>query len=388
MSSRVFLTLTIALAAATTRADALVAFRPAATIAGSLVTLGDVADVRSTDVVSGQQLPTIILGPAPAAGRETVITFEVVRSRLMAAGVNLSEVEFSGPSSVTVSGAEATPVRPGRRPRPQPPAGDVRMRAERAVSAAVRRYLASKGVASAVVEFNLPEAENAEVSAAESRGFEVTGGDAPWTGPQTFLLRFLDAAEQVREVRIGCVVSQPPLVLAARQALPKGHVLRPDDLVWKRAETDSEACAATDPRQLVGRETQQSIRTGQPIPTDAVRTLPLVRGGQFVTVTSRRPGVAVQRVMKAKDDGGIGELVSLTTLEDRKTVLARVTGLQEAEVVDPRGGRTALEGQGTAPPEMEVEPPPTGIEPAAVYAPRVRVNPTRPLSVPDGSADE
>jgi flagella basal body P-ring formation protein FlgA len=395
MTPRVVLILTIAFAAVRADAGALVALRPNASVTEGLVTLGEVADVRGSDPATSQKLSTIILGPGPDAGRETTITFETVRSRLMAAGVDLADVEFSGSSSVAVRGDSnvAVPM-PDRTPRSA--SHDVRGRAERAVAAAVRRYLATKlGAGSLAVTPQVPEGEMGAVAAAEAHGFEVTGGTEPWTGSQTFTLRFLDAAEKVRQVQVACVVSQRPSVLAARYALPKGHVLGPDDLVWKKAETDTDATCATDPAQLLGHETQRPVRAGHPIPRDAVRSVPLVRNGQFVTVTSRRPGVAVQRVMKAKADGAAGETVPLLTLEDHKTVLARVTGLTEAETIDPATAASQ--------PSMTHEPPadqgtiiPAEYQPAlpaasrqtAADAPRVFVNPSQPLSVPAGPVGE
>ena len=154
----------------------------------------------------------------------------------------------------------------------------------------------------------------------------------------------------------------------------------------------------------------EALRTGQAIPLDAVKALPLVRNGQFVTVTSRRPGLAVQRVMKARADGVAGEVIALQTLEDRKTVLARVTGLQEAEVIDDSiapttGPKIERQTAGIAGPAI---PPPVTTADALVEAtggpilpvlhqlaaepvrevpsdrPQVFANPTKALSVPNG----
>lgn len=390
MSLRALFILAIGLATARAQAGALVALRPTASVADGLVTLGDVADVRGSDAAQSQKLSAIILGPGPDAGRETTVTFETVRSRLMAAGVDLADVEFSGSSLTSVRGGSNAATTPAPERSPRGPSRDVRKRAESAASAAVRRYLTSKlGSQSVAITAQVPDAEAEAIAAAESHGFEVSGGATPWTGPQTLTLRFLDAGERVRQVQVSCVVSQRPSVIAARHALPKGHVLRPDDLVWKKAESDSDATCATDPAQLLGCETQRPVRAGQPIPADAVRSIPLVRNGQFVTVTSRRPGVAVQRVMKAKSDGTTGETIAVLTLEDHKTVLARVTGLQEAEIVDPAAETpqhaVAQEpaGQGSVVMPSDHERPSSATPQARADATaRVFVNPSQPLSVP------
>lgn len=386
MIARTLLTASLGWAAASAQAGTLVAFRSHAAVTEGVVTLGDVADVRSSDPAAGQKLSAIILGPGPDTGREALFTFETVRSRLLAAGVNLAETEFSGPSSVAVRGSSDLREATDRRPEPVPT--DVRDRARRAAAAAVRRYIASKGAAGGLaIELRLPESELSTV--ADAAGIEVAGGVPPWTGTQTYTLRFLDTTERIREVRAVCAISERPSVLAARHALPKGHLVRPDDLVWKTAEDDAEAACATAPDQLLGRETQQSVRAGRGVRVDSTRAVPLVRNGQFVTVTSRRPGLCVQRIMKAKGDGTAGETIPLLTLEDRKTVFARVTGLQEAEVVDPATA-TAAEAASArvndnpAGPAADPAFGPATQRPAAGGDPRPRVmtNPSQPLSVP------
>lgn len=394
----IILALTFPLAAHAAGAGVLVAFRTKATATGPLVTLADVADVRSTDLADGQRLSTVILGPAPAAGQNLPLSFETVRSRLAAAGANLADIEFSGPTTVAVYGPLPATTSLPQYPKSRPTSAETKRRAVQAVAEAVRRYLASKaGLPSAAVQPQIADGEFVPIASAESGGFDVSGGAAPWTGTQTFTLRFLDADEKVREVRVSCTVSPRPSVLAAKHAIPKGQVVRAEDLVWKKAESDADAACATDPAQLVGREVQQPIRSGQSIPADAVRVVPLVRSGQFVTVTSRRPGIAIQRVVKAKGDGAAGEVIPLLTLEDHKTVLGRVTGLQEAEIIDgpaPQpagavGNDSSVIPASDSPPTRNVASSeiPAARPIAAADGPRVLVNPSQPLSVPSAGTE-
>ncbi|MBA3315840.1 MAG: flagellar basal body P-ring formation chaperone FlgA [Planctomycetota bacterium] len=374
-------------------AGVLVAFRDQATVERSLVTLGDVAELHSTEPADAQRLSAVILGPAPAAGRESPITFETVRSRLLSAGLDLADIQFSGPATVTVMGLKAASNRVSmpRTSRVAPPAAKSRI--EQVVVEAIRRYLAvqSRG-GSFEVSANVADDTAHLLATAETRGVDVSGGRAPWTGRQTFLLRVIDTAEKIHEVRVECLVSARPSVLATRQALPRGHVIGPDDLVWKKAESEAEAGCVTDPKELLGRETQQPLRSGQAIARDAVKTLSLVRNGQFVTVSSRRPGLAVQRVMKARADGALGEVIALQTLEDHKTILARVTGLLEADVVDKvneqphrpiieTGESVAASAGSLLPVAYEDE---ANAQPSILTSDthRMHVNPTQPLSVP------
>lgn len=383
-------------------AGVLVAFRDKASVASSLVTLGDVAELHATDAADEQRLSTVILGPAPVPGRDGTITFETVRSRLLAAGVDLAEVEFSGPASVPVS-VVATPSEGAS--RPDQLGSDTASRVEQVVVQAIRRHLATQsGGESFDVSATLTAEATQLLASAVTRGVDVSGGQAPWPGQQTFRLKLLDASDQIREVQVACNVASRPSVLAAKRALPRGHVIGPDDLVWKKAETNAEAAGITNPQELLGHETQQALRAGEPIRRDLVKRLPLVRNGQFVTVSSRRPGLAVQRVMKAKADGAFGEVIAFQTLETHKTVLARVTGLLQADVIDaadaasPKSPRARDERIAGAPsiPHQELSSPQESIprqdlnRPAAAMndMPRVYVNPVHPMSVPVSMVEE
>ena len=391
-------------AASLAEAGVLVRFREAATIDGALVTLGDLAQIDSTEPADSQRLEAVIIGPAPPAGRDAVIAFETVRSRLLAAGVDLSMLEFSGPANIAVSvDAVETETQPSTARQSVPL--DARQRAEQAVTDAIGRYLSMRTAGgSFAVTANLNAADSDALLIAATRGTDVAGGEPPWIGEQVFTLRFVGSSDGIRELRVPCTVAARPSVLVAKTSLPRGHLLRPDDLVWRRAESDAEAACVTEPRELLGKETQKPLRAGEAIAHDAVKSLPLVRNGQFVTVTSRRPGLAVQRVMKARSDGIAGAMIPLVTLEDHKTVMARVTGLQQAEIVEqisPAAGTApqnpssgagtilTLEHQADANPQInpaKATTAPAG-EPATREAtkselPRILANPSRPQSVP------
>ncbi len=319
------LTTAFVLAAASLgEAGTFVTFRPQATVAGTVVTLADVADVRGDDPTTQARLNGLLLAPAPAAGGKLRLGFDAVRARLAACGADLGEIEFGGASETVVSPPDA--ARPPRESKPRPA--------------------------------KTPPVPPAP-TAADRRADKPVAAPAP---PR-------------------------PVILATAVALPPGHVVRPADLVWRTAR-DSEQGAATDPAAILNKEVVRSLRADQPVSADLVRAVPLVRSGQFVTVTSRQPGIAVQRVMKARSDGAADEIIAVNTLEDRRTLMVRVTGLQEAEVVNldpplPTAGRQEIRHAPTALPAPQIaERMPADETPAASDGPRLLVNPVTPQSVP------
>ena len=71
---------------------------------------------------------------------------------------------------------------------------------------------------------------------------------------------------------------------------------------------------------------------GSVIDRETVRAPLLVRRGDVVTVYARSGSVRVRTTARARDDASAGEVVSVESLADRSTYLARVSGIREVEV--------------------------------------------------------
>ena len=84
-------------------AAATIRLRDSAEVGSSIITLGDVAEVTDRDANRAVRLQQITLAPAPGTERPLRLDFATIRSRLLAQGVNLADIEFSGRSVVTVT---------------------------------------------------------------------------------------------------------------------------------------------------------------------------------------------------------------------------------------------------------------------------------------------
>jgi flagella basal body P-ring formation protein FlgA len=63
-----------------------------------------------------------------------------------------------------------------------------------------------------------------------------------------------------------------------------------------------------------------------------LRTPLMVHRGEIVTVYARSGGVSVRTTARVREDGGMGDLVSVESLTERKGFIARVCGIRELEV--------------------------------------------------------
>ncbi|MGE3314788.1 MAG: flagellar basal body P-ring formation chaperone FlgA [Planctomycetaceae bacterium] len=312
---------------------AVIQFKPKVVVSGNVITLGDVATVLDANAATVEKLNKTVIAPAPAAGGQVRIEFADIRSRLLATGANLAEAEFRGANSVLVQTAGS--LRSETMSRNSGATFKIqRERAEKLVAAAIRASFAKIDAASGALAV-VAKVDEKDVQqllpALSAHQVEIIGGNPKTTEEQSLTVRFPDRKGNAIETSVRCRVSPHPQILAARYTIPSGHILREVDLVWRQAESiDGVAIRLED---ALNRETRRIIRQDDPIRIADIQAVPLIRANDIVTVISRRGRVAIRGEMKSRTEGSMGETVTLTSLKGQDAVLARVTGLHEAEVI-------------------------------------------------------
>ena len=314
----------------------MIRFRRTAYVTGSVVRLGDVADIHDADVVAEEQLKAIVLAPAPAPGRQTVLEFVSIRSRLQARGVDLASTEFSGASAVRViRRAEPTAH------EPRPPSDGQAERAAQRVREVIAKELLAAGIDTneLSVAVRLSRSDVPRVLSAEPASLQVSRLTLQPGRPQTLILTCRDAQGKEQQIRFVCQLTRRPVVVTVRYTVPRGHVLRAADLTYVAVDDASGAVAKLE--DVVGKEATRTLRKGEPIRSGDVRTIPLVRHNDIVTVYCRAPGIVVRRPFKARGEGALGEAIPLVSLDGREKIVATITGYHEAEIVP--AGRAAVQ---------------------------------------------
>jgi flagella basal body P-ring formation protein FlgA len=330
--TRILLALIITVSRGSVAGSAEIQLRATAQPAGPLLLLGDVAEIFARDAQQADELKQVELFPAPAIGGKRYVRMREVQDVLELRGISLSEHTFSGASQVVVSvEAEPQPASVLRVSTTHSPS-EVR-RAHQMVQAALIRHLEANATAreSWTVDVELDDNALRAVLTAGKIG-EISGGQPPWTGPQEFVAQ-LEGAGGTAALAVRAKVSVAPAVVVATRAVPRGAVIQASDVQLDRSQPltgRTETLASLD--EVIGKEAAQSLVAGRPIDKGAVRQPVLVRKGEVVTVYVRAPGVQVRTAARARDTGSQGELISVESLENRQTYLARVTGIQEAEV--------------------------------------------------------
>lgn len=293
-----------------------------------VVTLGDMAEILATNVQTASELAAIELFPAPSAHRRRFVRVRQIQDGLYLRGVNLTEHRFSGSSRVVLIGDA-----------PEPKAAEATLssaladRAHRRVSQAVFDYLRRQVPGSEYwkVDVRLDENQARQMTAAGS-SISVSGGTAPWVGPQRFQIHIAGTSEPAT-FEIDADVSLPTAVVVAARPLPRGVLISAADVRLKPMEpTGGTDRPFRSIDQVVGQETTRTIAEGKPLGSELVRPRLLVRRGDVVTVFARAPGIRVRTTARARDEGSLGELVAVESMEDRHRYFARVGGLHEVEV--------------------------------------------------------
>jgi flagella basal body P-ring formation protein FlgA len=302
--------------------------------AGPLVLLGDVAEIHGRHSVETAELAAMDLFPLPPSGEKRVLRLREIQDLLAVRGVNLADHRFSGASQVVVSGPKRDA--PAALAPAAPAAKSVSRNIAKqpviaAITKAIEEYLNQKtGEEGWQISLSLSD-DRVEKMAEFDTALIVVGGKAPWTGKQKFLI----SAENTDKppVTVTVHVAVPPSVVVARYPLPKGVILRADDVKLQRGlPTKGEADVYQTIEDVVGKETTRVITENQILDSRSVRRQLLVRRNEIVTIYSRASGVSVRTTARVRDDGAEGDLVTVETLQDRKPLFARVSGPQEVEI--------------------------------------------------------
>ncbi|MEE8452787.1 MAG: flagellar basal body P-ring formation chaperone FlgA [Thermoguttaceae bacterium] len=297
----------------------------------SIITLGHVADVLTSDRRQIETLSAIELCAAPVAGQRFVRLREI-QDRLLAHGINLLEHRFSGSSQVAVVRAKPT-----RTQRDRPLSYSITRTANQRACEAVAAYLRENVSADQPwnVEAQLTDDQVKLLSdpdLALSVVPTVRPEGANWTGPQRFQFRALTFEGPMTFV-VDAQVTRPPMVIVAVTSLSRGTIIGPANVAVRPATSLERTTDALESiEEAIGKETKQAIPLGKILQRKMVRSPLLVRRGEFVTVHVRTSGIRIRTTARARDDGAFGDLVTVESTLDKKTYLARVAAPQEVEV--------------------------------------------------------
>jgi flagella basal body P-ring formation protein FlgA len=325
-----------------------------------VIRLGDVARVVTVDRQRARQLSAMLLMPAPAPGTQRFLRKREVEDLLAAHGEDLSQLRIDGAAQVAITTPGKSPdsdVPPAAGSASSQPmnrhaailagyvepttdaplavSGDNDLRDE--IQRIILNYLETKtGQAGAWrLSCDVPARHLAQLDRAASPP-TCSGGTAPWTGRQHFIISFTAAQGAVQFPVYAEVKPAAVQVAVAVNPIARGAVITAADVELQSLEsvpaTTSRRAPVASVEELIGMEARQAIAPGDVIFTDKVQAPVLVKRGEIITVVSQGGGIRVRTTARARQNGARGELVQVESLHTREPYDARVTGPSEAAV--------------------------------------------------------
>ncbi len=143
----------------------------------------------------------------------------------------------------------------------------------------------------------------------------------------------VDGAEAGRIMVNGRLDIYVRAVVAARR-LERGDKLQAGDLSLTRLSLSRvRSGALTDPGQAEGLTCRHRIQAGQPVMAKDLEKPMAVSRGDMVTIVAKTGSLLVTTSGQAKQDGALGDNISVLNLNSKKMVLAEVVGPSKVRVV-------------------------------------------------------
>ena len=306
-----------------------VIFRAQATPLGPIVRLGDLADVQASEDSTAEVLANTPLMTTPAPGERRFLRAVQVRELLIASGVNVRELRFSGSEAVSIAGPREVFL--GGR---DPDAASAPRRADRAstvekLTAAIVAHLCDQ-TQHALWEVKIvADRDLSSIQTQPGVAATVEGGKAPWTGRQRFTLTWPAYPEGAV---VTAEVQRIELAVVALRNIERGDLVRTTDIELRPQAGALPGRAIASTQEAIGKEAVQTIRAGGVVLGSQLRAPVLVRRGERVSVRARTGGVTVRTYAMAQQDGSLGDLVMVTPTDSRDKYVARVSGVRELEV--------------------------------------------------------
>ena len=356
-----------------------IVLRESANPLGTIVRLGDVADIRTNDAAAMDRLSAIPLMPTPATGTVQHLRAKEIRDMLRAQGIAWSAHRFSGAISVKVGreglrskssptqstkkdvtkkpGAkveQATPVRRppsiGFRSLNNSPSNDnlvvtvnqISRRQELDIKIQVREsleaWLASQGEAGKLIAIGEIEIEPVDIERLYNyRNRELVAEPLANTDAKVGLGKFVISPFGGQPSYAKAELIQLEQVVTSSRMINRGETITASHLVVKgvlpEAIEKTRSPVFESIESAIGRIAKRTIRSEELLSEKNTTTPVLVLRRETVTVSTGSSGITIRMQAIAKQDGRLGDLISVETLDTGEVLQARVTGRAELAVL-------------------------------------------------------
>lgn len=289
---------------------AVVRLKESATVRGSAILLGEIAQIETKDQSLYEQLVALPIGQAPLPGLSRSFDPELITIKLRQYKIDPASLRIESLKPVMISSAHQL------------------ISSDEFFQAAKRSVLADRG----------EEAERMIVRA------ETLPGDV-MVPPGSVELKARPRLQSVglgsvpvvveawvdgrlyRSVSLSLRLSLLREVVVADRPLPPRALLKAGDVRLERRDiAQLQHEPLRDLTSAIGQRTVRMLAMGEVVASDAVELPPLVRKGALVTLTIERPGLLITAKGVAQEQGTVGQLVRVKTAGSGRAVSGKVEG--------------------------------------------------------------
>jgi flagella basal body P-ring formation protein FlgA len=285
-------------------------------IAADQIQLGKIARIDGDDARLVRELEALVIGRSPLPGKNRSLDRADILLRLKQSGIDLARIELQIPPEVQVSRGA---VEVGRE------------RIEQIVTAFIQQQFAGKGQTVRIKEIR--GAEPVLVSKGSLSHQVAAPRNTALSGslPLTVTLKVNNEVEKrmmvtaMVEVLVNAVVTTRPL--GRLKPIEESDVeVRPVDVSGLPADYIADLDA------VLNKRTRRLLDANTVLRPDLVESQPIVKRGDRVRIIVESAGMRITAVGEVKQNGCLGERISVANLDTNKVIQARVVDTQTVKI--------------------------------------------------------
>ena len=288
------------------------------TVTAERIILGQVASVVAASPAGenlAETIKKIDLGPAPPVGQNLVLRQGQLEQRILASKINMADASFEIPAEVTFSSSS-------------------QIINEKTLEKIVLEYLAqNEPYQSGHFELlSLSTAGKVNLPPGQLTYRFVPQNSSNPTYLSGYVYFNIDGKD-VSRVRLTAQVDLSVTALVAARALPRGHVIADVDVSLTQVPYAQGKGALTDPEVAVGSTSRTNILQGEAIKDRHLTKSIMVRRGDTVTIIAQNGPLRVSASGVSKQDGALGDTISVINQDSKKTVAGKVIAPGQVEII-------------------------------------------------------
>jgi flagella basal body P-ring formation protein FlgA len=137
----------------------------------------------------------------------------------------------------------------------------------------------------------------------------------------------------VRNIPVRIEVEAMADMVVALHQIEHGELVSTADVVLQKREISQNSHLALRViDEVIGKKARITLRTNQPVRSDQVERVPLVKSGQMVTIIAENEVIKITDFGKARSSGAEGDTIRVQNLSSLKEISARVISATTVQV--------------------------------------------------------